>query len=231
MNKKKGEAFIHILWLSVVVVVFIGSGFYYGRKIEGIRSNFLKENQGVVKMESVSEKSGWQDFDGRQEVTNGVKGEIWREFSGSPFAGFSNIEYVSGSEKIKLSSGEVMEDTLTGFVWSAKTDKPIDNNFSVVLGGSGLKGGDANGFCEELASKKYAGISEWKLPTQKQLMQAYIDGASSLADSSSYFWSGTEFVGDERRAWVVNLLAGDVVSNKKENKAGNFVKCVAEMRK
>jgi len=61
-------------------------------------------------------------------------------------------------------------------------------------------------------------------------MQAYIDGSSSLTDSSSYFWSGTEFFGDSKRAWVVNLLAGDVASSPKENTASNFVKCVAETK-
>ena len=114
------------------------------------------------------------------------------------------------------------------FVEGFATDKPMDNNFSNLE--NKIKGGNAVGFCDELARRKYAGVSSWKLPTQKQLMQAYIDGSSSLTDSSSYFWSGTEFFGDSKRAWVVNLLAGDVASSPKENTASNFVKCVAETK-
>ena len=228
MVKKEGEVFIHILWLVVAVAVFVGSGFYYGEKIDEIKKSFLKENEGAAKMEVIAEKSGGQDFDGRKEAESGVKGEIWKEFSGSPFVSFKDIEYVSGGEKIKLLNGEVMKDALTGFVWSARTDKPMDNNFSNLE--NKIKGGNAVGFCDELARRKYAGVSSWKLPTQKQLMQAYIDGSSSLTDSSSYFWSGTEFFGDSKRAWVVNLLAGDVASSPKENTASNFVKCVAETK-
>ncbi|MBU6388999.1 DUF1566 domain-containing protein [Patescibacteria group bacterium] len=52
----------------------------------------------------------------------------------------------------------------------------------------------------------------WRLPSQKELMQAYIDGSYwNLSQPSNYFWSRTESGGGT--AWYVALNSGFTTSN------------------
>jgi hypothetical protein len=54
----------------------------------------------------------------------------------------------------------------------------------------------------------------WRLPTQKELMQAYIDGSNfNLSQPATYFWSATEYSGTS--AWLVNLSFGYTTNNTK----------------
>jgi hypothetical protein len=74
------------------------------------------------------------------------------------------------------------------------------------------------------------GIDEtnWYLPTQKELQQAYLDGIFNQAGSSftttNYFWSSSEVSVSSVYAWIVNLADGNA-SN--DHKAMDFaVRCV-----
>jgi hypothetical protein len=54
----------------------------------------------------------------------------------------------------------------------------------------------------------------WRLPTQKELMQGYIDGSYwNLTQPSNYFWSATEY--SSTNAWPVTLNAGTTFNNRK----------------
>lgn len=71
------------------------------------------------------------------------------------------------------------------------------------------------------------GVAEddWYLPTQKQLMQAYINGAvNNLPNAGKYFWSASEFSNNDSRAWRVGLSNGLTTFT---NKTGtNNVRCI-----
>ena len=63
----------------------------------------------------------------------------------------------------------------------------------------------------------------WRLPTQKELMQAYIDGSYfNLTNPSNYFWSATQT--SSTNAWYVALYFG--YTNGNTNGALASVRCV-----
>ena len=63
----------------------------------------------------------------------------------------------------------------------------------------------------------------WRLPVQKELMQAYIDGSNfNLSQPANNFWSATEH--SSTSAWYVNLSFGYTSTNTKTNT--NQVRCV-----
>ena len=54
----------------------------------------------------------------------------------------------------------------------------------------------------------------WRLPAQKELMQAYIDGSNfNLSQPGNYFWSATEF--SSTAAWTAYLSSGNTYYNTK----------------
>jgi hypothetical protein len=64
----------------------------------------------------------------------------------------------------------------------------------------------------------------WRLPTQKELMQAYIDGSFwNLTQPSTYFWSATEV--SATSAWTVTLGNGTTTTTNKTS-TSNQVRCV-----
>ena len=67
--------------------------------------------------------------------------------------------------------------------------------------------------------------TDWRLPTQKELMQAYIDGAANNLPNPGYsFWSSTEDNGSQSNAWVVSLYYGSASYNTKSTLRA--VRCV-----
>lgn len=63
----------------------------------------------------------------------------------------------------------------------------------------------------------------WRLPTQKELQQAYIDGSNfNLSQPSYSFWSATEY--SSTYAWYVNLSSGP--TNNFNKTYGYQVRCV-----
>ncbi len=175
----------------------------------------------------------------------------WSTVSGSPFnAGFATssnplVYYPVGAD-VYLFSGRVKQDTRTGLMWSdvASTGAvtavatSTTNNFTLtgVAGvGDGTRpwttgtttatNGNAINFCNALNAISFAGYSDWYLPTQKQLMQAYIDGsANNLPIPDYYFWSSTEHYGNTAHAWYVYLSTGYTYTTTKVN--SNYVRCV-----
>jgi len=84
-----------------------------------------------------------------------------------------------------------------------------------------LTGEDKIG-CEDL------GDEEWRLPSQKELMQAYINGSWANLSSSHYnYWSATTpSTNNTHRAWRVNLPDGNTYYTTKTNSDGYRVRCV-----
>jgi hypothetical protein len=92
-----------------------------------------------------------------------------------------------------------MQDKITGLWWS-KLQQSTDWN-------------EAWSNCQSL---NYNGQTGWRLPTQKELMEAYTHGIRSAArtnwmtegDMGNYFWSGSSVSSSSNNAWVVNLANG-----------------------
>lgn len=109
----------------------------------------------------------------------------------------------------------VFIDQLTGLMWSKDQ-------------GPSLSWQNAVNQCDGL---NYGGYADWRLPTQKELMQAYVDGAWSLKATSKlslkvgYYWSSTTESADTTDAWEMDLHDGGT-DNYDGKSNGYSVACV-----
>ena len=141
----------------------------------------------------------------------------WITAAGSPFS----------TGALALVSGTVKVDLATGLWWSDRSSNTMDDNFTLTPdNNTGTPaGGSAIAFCAALSAANFAGHNDWYLPTQKQLMQAYVDGSNyNLPNSGYYFWSSTEYYNNPAAAWLVYLTYGYTDSNAKTTSFN--VRCV-----
>ena len=103
-----------------------------------------------------------------------------------------------------------MKDRISGLKWS----KLIGTN--VLWHGSPTTG--AIPTCHALAHNGQAAGS-WRLPTQKELLNAYTHGIAGIARTNwipwttmqgTFFWSATSYSGHTGGAWLVNLAHAEV---------------------
>jgi hypothetical protein len=100
-----------------------------------------------------------------------------------------------------------MQDKITGLSWSKLQASAAWNT--------------AWSNCQSL---NYNGQTGWRLPTQKELMEAYTHGIRSAARANwmteanmyNYFWSGSSVSNVTLIAWLVGLAYGDSNSNTKD---------------
>lgn len=140
----------------------------------------------------------------------------------------------------------VWRDDRTGLYWSASQGQ-FTNNFNANHSlcpffaenprGSSYDGldadcGNAINACATLSLESKTGEgadTDWYLPSQKELMQAYLDGIYNKAGhpftTTSRFWSATENSASTSYAWVVYLHNG--YTNNDYGKSGScHVRCV-----
>lgn len=132
------------------------------------------------------------------------------------------------SEWSNMSVGEdiAWRDERTGVYWSAHQGT-MSNIFTMAscdyftsiprssYDGSDSDCGLAINYC---ATLDFAGRTDWYLPSQKELMQAYIDGIYNQAGideasaaafvTDNYYWSSSEVSGSSNFAWLVSLYNG-----------------------
>jgi hypothetical protein len=150
------------------------------------------------------------------------------------------------SEWSNMSVGEdiAWRDERTGVYWSAHQGT-MSNIFTMAscdyftsiprssYDGSDSDCGLAINYC---ATLDFAGRTDWYLPSQKELMQAYIDGIYNQAGideasaaafvTDNYYWSSSEVSGTSDTAWRVRLRSGDTRDGyKTRTRAG--VRCVS----
>lgn len=137
------------------------------------------------------------------------------------------------SEWSNMSVGEdiAWRDERTGVYWSAHQGT-MSNIFTMAscdyftsiprssYDGSDSDCGLAINYC---ATLDFAGRTDWYLPSQKELMQAYIDGIYNQAGideasaaafvTDNYYWSSSEVSGYSSNAWTVYLSHGATDSN------------------
>jgi len=139
----------------------------------------------------------------------------------------------------------VWMDTRTGLYWSSSIgsytnifpdqDHSTCDFFSTVPRGSyGTSGtdpdcGNAINACAVLnLTSGGTSNTDWYLPSQKELYEAYLDGmynkAGATFTTTSYFWSSTEHSGNSALAWYVTLYFG--YSNAGSKAVGFGVRCV-----
>lgn len=142
----------------------------------------------------------------------------WAAVSGSPFA-TTSISYSPVGSPLSPATGAVKQDTRTGLWWtdamaigataSSTTNIFILTGVAGVGDGTRPTDGNAIGFCNALNTANFSGNNNWYLPTQKELMQAYIDGsANNLPNAGNFFWSSTETYSNTANAWFVFLYYG-----------------------
>lgn len=96
----------------------------------------------------------------------------------------------------------------------------------------------ANDFCLNLAvdadnadadSDGATGVeSDWRLPTQKDLMQAYINGSgNNLPNANNDTWSSTEYYSTQSAAWYVNIGWG-ITNSASKSSSLMSVRCVRQ---
>ncbi len=129
-----------------------------------------------------------------------------------------------------LSGSEVWYDTRTGLYWARSQPTTLQNNFSSPstgfcsfftttprgsYDGSDADCGAAINACGTLSLASTEGSSaktDWYLPTQKELKEAYANGiynkTSDAFTTTSYFWSSTEYSSNSTRAWIEYLSNG-----------------------
>ena len=141
------------------------------------------------------------------------------------------------------------KDNQTGLVWSTKIDNAGDDTQSWFWANNCLEPGEAGSNGATCASngddgcscvKRTAGDETgcealgdggWRLPYQKELMQAYINGSSkdavSYLSSTGYnFWSSTTNSYNTHRAWGVYLTNGNTSTTVKTNATSYRSRCV-----
>jgi len=150
------------------------------------------------------------------------------------------------SEWSNMSVGEdiAWRDERTGVYWSAHQGT-MSNIFTMAscdyftsiprssYDGSDSDCGLAINYC---ATLDFAGRTDWYLPSQKELMQAYIDGIYNQAGideasaaafvTDNYYWSSSEVSLNSSNAWTVNLNDG-YTSNDYKTSTRDGVRCVS----
>ncbi len=160
------------------------------------------------------------------------------DYSGSDYTG----EESTWTNTNALSGSKVWYDSRTGLYWSMSlgsssnsfTISTCDFYTSIPRGsysGSDADCGNAINACANLSLASTQGESadtDWYLPSQKELKQAYRDGiynkAGSTFTTTSYFWSSTEYSGVSTIAWYEYLYNGDANGNPKASTGA--VRCV-----
>ncbi|MFA6315545.1 MAG: DUF1566 domain-containing protein, partial [Candidatus Paceibacterota bacterium] len=189
---------------------FIASNIKSGVNLFGVDGNITTIDYSLQELQTIDDWvcSGATSCTSPTRVEYTAEESTWATVSGSPFAGYDSINFSAGGASWNLVSGTVKQDDRTGLMWSdaAATTSPAGalvasstSNVFTLTGTAGVgdgtrpTGGNAIGFCDALNSASFGGYTDWYLPTQKQLMQAYIDGsANNLSSPGFYFWSSTE---------------------------------------
>ena len=130
------------------------------------------------------------------------------------------------------------KDNNTGLVWSPRISTSANwftaNNCAYPNGLAGDDGvcntnAEVACVCVKIVSSKTGceayDDGSWRLPTQKELLMAYVDGSyGNLTNPAYYYWSSTTYSNGTQLAWATGLQHGYTYNN---NKTTNYsVRCV-----
>ena len=149
----------------------------------------------------------------------------WTDCSGGSFCG--------------ADSNANKQDPSTGLIWSNWMDSGNSHTWfwanncyepgdASNPGACAVNGDDACQCVKKSSSKvgcESFGDGNWRTPTQKELMQSYIDGSwGNLSNAGNTFWSSTTYSSGTHGGWLVYLYNGYTVSNNKTSTTK--VRCV-----
>ena len=214
-----------------------------------------------------SEEAGdWGDYGSMwnrifsNRVDYSLQGYSTRDnFAGTYNGGVGPEDYMEEESEwvdYSVDTNTVWKDERTGLYWSADRGVLTANNFTLSTcdfftseprssyDGSDLDCGgtiEAPHAINYCATLDYGGRSDWYLPSQQELMQAYIDGMYNQAGETPeeaatftwrttggggyYSWSSSEVSGSPTRVWYVRPGYGGTANG---DKTGTYaVRCVA----
>jgi hypothetical protein len=137
-------------------------------------------------------------------------------------------------------SPEIWQDERTGLYWSAQQGSVTSNSFTIAtcdffsVARGAYTGGDTDcgnaiNRCADLNGTTHGGRTGWYLPSQHELMQAYLNGmyiqTSHSFTTMGWYWSSSEVSLNSSRAWDVYLYYGYVYSDGKSS--NDAVRCVS----
>ena len=115
-------------------------------------------------------------------------------------------DQATGANWTQVVASTVYKDNITGLVWLK------DNGSTAVTWEAAITA------CENETS---GSRTDWRLPTQKELMQAYTDGIwsqkTNLSLQVAYYWSASSLSDYTTYAWVLNPYSGGTYSLNKTN--------------
>ncbi|MEI6054076.1 MAG: DUF1566 domain-containing protein [Candidatus Saccharibacteria bacterium] len=141
--------------------------------------------------------------------------QAWHDSYGAPVTQTTNCtNNITWTTPSSVVTGDDKQDPVTGLIWSKYLANSAGTAAFVASGGSTWSW-DASHANNIAVGNKTAitlcssmnGGGVWRLPTQKELMLAYIDGSFfNLTNPSNYFWSATQV--SSTVAWNVSLSNG-----------------------
>jgi hypothetical protein len=108
---------------------------------------------------------------------------------------------------------------------------PYPNSSGLLLNPEGdnpYDSGNNNMTAQQLCSNRGSG---WSLPTQKQFLQAYIDGSYGKLEPQGvkrYYWSATTTSNNLFGRWTASLSDGSTGFGGQDNNTTNSIRCVQE---
>lgn len=155
--------------------------------------------------------------------------QAWHDSYGAPVTQTTNCtNNITWTTPSPVVTGDDKQDPVNGLVWS----KYLANNAGTatfVASGGNTWSWDASAANNIAVGNKTAITlcssqgNGWRLPSQKELMQAYIDGSFfNLTNPSSTFWSSTQY--GSTSAWSVYLYNGATNNGTMSNTTS--VRCV-----
>lgn len=133
-------------------------------------------------------------------------------------------------------------DNVTGLIWELKDDSGLggmDHTYSWYQPDATVNGGDAgvenggrctgskcdtSGYITAVSKEKLCGVSDWRLPTRKELLSIVDNGRFNPALDArqfpdvlaDYYWTSSPYGDNSRMAWQVYFLYGEALPAEKK---------------
>ena len=195
-----------------------------------IRSGSIDQRNGslaTTTQDYSKEKGGVDDYNDGGSMPSDTFSENFTQCT-------SANNYCGTGDSTACAGGVCYQDNRTNLVWSDYIDDAGDYTKDWFWANNCAQPGSAEnpGTCEadgneacqcvKLTSSKTGcealGDGNWRLPHQKELMQAYIDGSwGNLPHAGFHFWSATTHSYNTHYAWRVYLFYGSTSFSTKTN--------------